>query len=892
MDVPWHNLTQESVLANLGSGFSGLSDAEAEARLKKHGMNVLARQKRLSGTKIFLRQFASALVLILVAAGAIAWFLGDAIDAIAIFAIVIVNAFLGFAQEFRAEKAIVALKKMTVLQAVVTRSGIKRKIDSAEIVPGDIVELEAGTKVPADIRLIESFGLKADEAVLTGEDMPVEKNTAAVDGKRPLNERINMAFAGTIIVAGRGLGVAVETGMKTEFGKIAGMIREFEKQESPLKRRMDSFAKKLGIFVIILAAATMALLVFRGETLFMSLMVAVALGVAAIPEGLPAVISITLAIGVLGMSRRKAIVRRMPVVEALGSATVICSDKTGTITRNEMVVEKIWANNEIISVTGEGYSLKGGFFLGNKGMNPAEHPELRKLLEIGLLCNNSLLSSRGGLWSVVGDPMEGALVVAAEKGRIKVENHKINELPFSSERMMMTVVNRLEGKTFAHSKGALEKTLSVCRSILEDGKTRALASSDKLKILDIGNRLAGESYRVLGFSFKELGMQGDIAHAEKGMVFVGFVALSDPPREGVRQAVSVCRTAGISVKMVTGDALNTSTAIARQVGIDSEQSLLGSDIDGMDDEELCSAVKQVSVFARAEQKHKIRIVEALKANGEIVAVTGDGVNDAPALKKADIGIAMGIKGTDVTKETSDIVLKDDNFATIVSAVKEGRRIYANIKNFIKYLLAANTSEIGVVTGASLIGAPLPLLPVHILWVNIATDSLPALALGKEPPSPDIMHKSPRGSREGLLSGIKVFIIMATIMAMFAASAAYLYGLQFDIDAGIDIADPATPSKARTMVFTEIVIFELALVFSCRGRGGPLGANPLSNRALVAAVAVSVVLQLAVLYVPVLQVFFHTVPLLPHDWLIIIMLGFTSVLVPYASNFLKRGAGIE
>ncbi|MBU0662535.1 HAD-IC family P-type ATPase [Candidatus Micrarchaeota archaeon] len=868
----------------MNAGTSGLGNEDAQKRLEKHGRNMIERQHGFRAIKLLLNQFRSMLVFILVIAGAVAFAFGEALDAIAIFAIVLINAGLGFFQEYKAEKAMEALRKMTALRAVVLREGRHVLIDAEELVPGDIVLLEEGSKVPADLRLIEAVNLRIDEALLTGESTPMRKETAAVSDKATVAERRCIAFANTIVTYGRGKGVVVSTGMHTEFGKVAEMVRGIKEEDTPLKQRLGALASQLGIAVLFVVVLIFAAGMWAGRGMLEMFMVAVSLGVAAMPEGLPAVITITLGIGILAMARRNALVRKMPSIEALGSATVICTDKTGTLTRNEMIVEKVYANRLVVEVSGEGYAPKGDFSIGKARIDPKKDSALNMLLKIAVHCNNATLQKEGKAYGIIGDPTEGALACAAEKAGIKADEERVDELPFSSKRKMMTTVHVSHGERIAYTKGALDRVLEGCTHIFEEGEEKRLLGKRKTELKAEAGEFGRDAYRVLGFSYRKL---DDGKIEESGMVFAGMTAMRDPPREGVAEAIETCKGAGIKVKIITGDDVITASAIAARVGLDGG-AITGRELDAMGKREFAHAVRKHTVFARVEPEHKYRIVEALMESGEIVAVTGDGVNDAPALKKADVGVAMGIKGTDVAKEASDIILKDDDFSTIVVAVREGRRVYSNIRGFIKYLLSANVNEIAVVAATTLAHLPLALLPLQILWMNIATDSLPALALGTEKAERGAMKRPPHNPKEGIIRPMLPFLAVATLLAFGVTMAAYFYGLGVDEAMGIDAHDLGAGSYARTMLFSAAIIFEMVLVFGCRFEGrGVFDENPFSNRYLVAAVLVSIAMQFAVVYVAPLQAVFRTVPLAPFDWVLIFALCSSALAVPYINNFLLR-----
>lgn len=888
MHKNWYTKKKEEVIKELGAVVDGgLSTHEAGKRMGVYGPNVLEREKRFNVIGLIVRQFTSLLVVILIFAGLVSFVIGHGLDAIAIFAIVIINAVLGFFQEFKAEKAMEALRKMTALEAQVLRDGGLRKIDAQFVVPGDVVSVEAGSKVPADLRVIESYALRVEEAALTGESQPVEKFMDCLDGEKTIAEQKNMLFANTIVVGGRARGVAVGTGMNTEFGKIAGSLKEFEQEDTPLKKKLDILAKKITKFTFVLLVLLFLIGVVAQQDILYMFETVVALGVSAVPEGLPAVITITFALGMNQMAKNNAIVRKMPAVETLGSATVVCTDKTGTLTKNEMSVERIYFDNKIVEVTGAGYAPNGEYRVEGVGVDVAEMPELVKVLEIGLNCNDASLGNTDGRWEIVGDPTEGALVVAAEKAGIKNRLKKSWVIPFSSERKMMSTVHPVSrGKEVVYTKGALEKIVDSCSRVQEEGKVVAFNGARKKKILEAGERFEGDAYRVLGFCFKEV-KEGERDNLEHEMVFAGFSAMRDPPRENVIDAIQACGTAGIRVVMITGDNPITASAIAKRVGFENVKVFTGKELDEMTRTEFKKAVDGGGVFARVDPEHKLKIVEILKEKGEIVAVTGDGVNDAPALKKADIGIAMGIKGTDVAKGASDIVLNDDNFVTIVGAIKEGRRIYSNIRNFVKYLLSVNFSELGVIGTAMLAGLPLPMIALQILWINIATDSLPALALGRESAERGVMQEKPRQPSAGILDNLIGFLVISTIFTMSIIFIAYFAGLGWDLAQGIDVWDLGSNSKARTLAFSASIMFQLAFVFSCRGERGALHTDPFSNKSLLGAVFVSFLLLVVVIYVPFLQEVFRTVALDAGDWALLLGLSLTSVAIPYVSKWVDR-----
>ena len=860
--VDFHKLTVKEAFSQLKSSQSGLSSKEASSRLAEYGPNKLVSKKKFGPLKIFLNQFKSFLVLILIAAAIISVIAADATDSILIIIIVIINAALGFVQEYRAEKAMEALKRLTVPTAKVLRDGKVKEISSEEIVPGDIVLLESGDFVPADGRLVEIVDLEVDESSLTGESVAVQKQQCVLK-QAAVADRKNMVSMGTVATKGRAKFLAAATGMETEFGKIAGSLQEIE-SETPLQKRLGHFGRWLGLAVIVIALATFILGIIRGETIYSMALTSITLAVAAVPEGLPAIVTVALALGTRVMARRNAIVRKLTAVESLGSVTVICSDKTGTLTTNEMTVRKILVENKLIEVTGSGFDINGEFLSGRKPVKI--EGDLGEMLKIGVLCNDSYLvkDETNGKYKSVGDPTETALLVLGAKGnfwkeKLSEEYQRVGELPFTSERKMMTTTHKIGNKLFAYSKGAPEKILQLSK----------LPQKEKEKILEKVEEMGKNGLRVLAFSRKEIKGKVDMESVEKDLEFVGLVGMIDPPRKEVKEAIKVCRQAGIRVVMITGDHQITAEAIGKEIGLigRKEKVLTGLDLDKMDYNQLKDVVKEVNVYARISPQHKLNIVSALKNNGEIVAVTGDGVNDAPALKKADVGIAMGIKGTDVSKEASDMVLADDNFSTIVSAVEEGRGVYDNIRKFVRYLLSVNFSEIFFITLTVLAGLPLPLLPVQILWINLLTDGVPALTLTADKKDPDIMKRKPRDPKKTITSNMKLFILTAGLILVAVDLAVFIIGLGESLE------------KARTMALTTTVLFELVFVFNCRSETKSVfRLNPLKNKYLVAAVIITLFLHLSILYIPQLSSLFGTVPLGINDWGLIIIFSLSGLVV--------------
>jgi len=871
----------DEVLRTLQSDLRGLGEEEAELRLRRFGYNELKKRQKVSPLQIFLTQFTNIFVIMLLVAIIISiligWYEAQAavephaaietyVDAVAIGAIVVLNAVVGFFQEYRSEKAMEAMEKLTAPRARVLRGGKDMVIPARDIVPGDIILLETGDRIAADGRIIEAVDLSVDEAILTGESVPVSKNTSVLATETSVADRKNMVFMGTHLTYGRGKAVATSTGMNTQFGKIAEMVQAVEKEEIPIKLRLDRFAKKLGILVVI-ASITIVLLdmVRIGRLEIGILMTSVALAVSAVPEGLPAIVTVTLALGARELAKRNAVIRRLASVETLGSTTVICSDKTGTLTKGEMTLRKIFVNNQMIEVTGSGYLPKGRFYRDGNRVNPVEDLHLALLLKIGVLCNNANYDGK----TIFGDPTEGALIVAAAKGGIQeseVEKQypRIEEIPFSSERKRMTTIhNTLDGRRVAFMKGSPETVLQLCESLHKNGREIKLSKKSREEILKKNEELASQALRVLGIAYKVIPEQLTEYNAksvESNLVFEGLVGMIDPPREEAKEAVESCEKAGIKVVMITGDHKLTAVTVAKELGImKSVLAFTGEELNNISDEEFERVIEGVAVYARVFPEHKLRIVRALKQKGHVVAMTGDGVNDAPALKQADIGVAMGITGTDVTKEASDMILADDNFATIVNAVKGGRIIYDNIRKFIRFLLALNFTELVLVGSFALIGLPIPLLPAMILWLNLVTDGPPAVALSNDPPDEDVMQRPPRSPKEGILHGMLRFILASSLIQLVAEIGAFWWG--FRVVNSVE--------KARTVVFLVACFYELIVVWNCRSESrNAFKVGFLSNKSLLIAVIISVLSTLAVIYIPTLQFIFQTVTLDLLDWAIV------------------------
>ncbi|RJS84808.1 calcium-translocating P-type ATPase, SERCA-type [Candidatus Bathyarchaeota archaeon] len=880
------------VLKELKASPTGLSSDEAQKRLTKYGLNKLVEKEKVSAFKVFLNQFKDIFVIMLLLAivfSLVSAFvekpnptLEDYADAITIGAIVVLNSVVGFAQEYRSEKAMEALKKLTAPKARVLRDGKETIIPAEYIVPGDIIILESGDRVPADGRLIETIDMRTNEAALTGESTPVEKGTEPVRPDASIGDRKCMVFMGTHIIYGRGKAVVTATGMKTEFGKIAGMIQEVEEKTPPLKEKLNRFAKKLSIFIILVCAFIFVLETIRspqGADLIKFFMVAIALAVSAVPEGLPAIVTIGLALGARELAKHNAIIRRLVAAETLGSTTVICSDKTGTLTKGEMTVRKIYCAGKIYDVTGSGYEPKGHFLLENRRIDPSRNQELSLLLRIGALCNNSHLEHESERWRITGDPTEGALVVAAAKAGLLQEDlerkyPRISEIPFSSERKRMTTIHKsAEGKVYAYVKGAPEIILERCTKILDGEEEHVLTLKEKRMILRVNEEFAENALRVLGIAYKGLKKVKDKYtedEAESNLVFVGLVGMIDPPREEVKEAIRICRRAGIKPVMITGDHKLTAVAVAKEIGMFENDGLVltGQELDKLSDEEFEEIVENVKVYARVSPEHKLRIVRALKKKGHVVAMTGDGVNDAPALKEADIGVAMGITGTDVAKEASDMILMDDNFATIVNAVRHGRIIYDNIRKFAFFLMRCNFDELAVIATFAMLGMPLPLTAPMILWINLVTDGGPATALSVDPPVDDVMARPPRDPKQGILHGRLLQIIISFISQYLGTTAVFLLVYKYGYFAW-GLSETERLMKAQTMCFLQATLRELVVVWNCRSETkSAFRLSWTSNKFLLVAEILSVASSIMIVYMPVLQIMFGTVPLGIQEWALV------------------------
>lgn len=874
----WWKLAAQDIAEELHTDLKGgLTALEVKKRLEEYGPNRLPEQKKVSPVKLFLSQFSSLIVWILIGAAAIAGILGEWIDAWAITVIVVLNAVLGFVQEYRAERSLAALKKLSSPKSKVLRDGASQIVDSVFLVPGDLVLLEAGDRVPADGRVVYSVQLSVQEAALTGESMPVPKIIEAMTADDlPLGDKKNMAFMGTVVVRGKGRMVVTQTGLATELGKIASLLREGSEEKTPLQIRLEGLGRRLVLFCLGIVVVVFVLGLARGIGFIDILLTALSLAVAAIPEGLPAIVTVALALGVRRMAKRNALIRRLPSVETLGCASVICTDKTGTLTQNEMTVRSVWVNEKFVDVAGAGYSPQGGFEQDGKGLDPEEHPELMMALKISVLCNNAQLGESDGAWQIIGDPTEGSLIVAAAKAGLKKEDLEAQypltgEIPFDSDRKRMSVARQSpqgEGKVL-FVKGAPDIILERCGSILINGKKVPLGPEQKNGVLRANGTLAGQALRVLALAWRELGRDIPMDEsAENDLTFAGLMAMSDPPRPEAKKSIELCRRAGIRTVMITGDHKETAVAVARELGLmeRGELAIDGQELDRMSEESLNDNVRKIVVYSRVSAEHKLKIVRAWKAAGEIVAMTGDGVNDAPAIKEADIGIAMGMTGTDVTKEASDMVITDDNFASIVNAVEEGRGIYDNIIKFVNYLLSSNIAELLVIFMGMLLGftdragnAFVSLSAVQLLWMNLVTDGFPAIALGLDPLAPGAMERAPRKVSEPILSSRFAFQLCLVSLTIAAAA---LTACHFGLRQGVPMA--------QTMTLTALVVMQLVRVQVIRSR---YHIGLFSNPWLAFALAGSLALQLCVIYIPPLQNVFGTVSLGKTEWGLILTVTF-------------------
>ena len=873
-------MTTEEVLSKLDSDQKGISSTQAKERLSQHGPNQLESPTKPSPLKIFIGKFKDYMVLVLIFAAIISFIAGETTNAYVILGIVVLVAIIGFVQEYKAEKAMEALREMVAPEADVIRDGQMSTIPAADLVPGDVVFLEAGDKVPADGRILEVTSLQVIESSLTGESMPVEKLAQTLPEDIALADRKNMVFMGTIISQGNCRAIVTATGLGTELGRISGLMKQ-EQAEPPLKIKLQQLAKRQALLVMVISAIVFILMFSRGLPVIDALIASIALAVAGIPEALPFIVTLALAFGTQAMAKKNAIIRRLPEVETLGSTTVICTDKTGTLTTGEMTLREIRTYRKI-EVTGAGYDPSGQFISQGAKLEPTEE-DLARILKIGVHANNSAIERANGGWRVVGDPTEGALIVAAKKAgildKIKDSSSRFIEYPFDSERMRMTTVDEVHKEGYIVSmKGAPEVVLSHCTKTTTPNGTKTLTEEDRRSILADADDMAENALRVLALAWKPISNNDpvEVDCIESGLIFAGLTGMMDPPRKEVPEAIRVSKMAGIRTVMITGDHRLTARAIGKELGIGNGEVIEGVQLDRMSSEDLREHIDDVSVFARVTAEHKVRIVEALKARGHIVAMTGDGVNDAPALTAADIGVAMGRTGTEVTKEASDMVIADDNFATIVSAIEEGRRIFDNIRKGTSYLLSVSFAELATIFFAVALGFPLPLLAAQILWINVVAEEFPAIGLALEPSHSDIMKRKPRDPKESMPSRplmIYTLGIAATIVA--GTLGMYIITLQSNPDL----------SYARTVAFVGLGFFTVYNAYSSRSlQESVFRMNPLGNKTLLIGIAASILAILAVVYIPFMQFIFETRPLTSESWILILITGLVVVL---AAEVMKK-----
>lgn len=873
-------MTTDEVLSKLDSDQKGISSMQAKERLSQHGPNQLESTTKPSPLKIFIGKFKDYMVLVLIFAAIISFIAGETTNAYVILGIVVLVAIIGFVQEYKAEKAMEALREMVAPEADVIRDGQMSTIPAADLVPGDVVFLEAGDKVPADGRILEVTSLQVIESSLTGESMPVEKLAQTLPEDIALADRKNMVFMGTIISQGNCRAIVTATGLGTELGRISGLMKQ-EQAEPPLKIKLQQLAKRQALLVMVISAIVFILMFSRGLPVIDALIASIALAVAGIPEALPFIVTLALAFGTQAMAKKNAIIRRLPEVETLGSTTVICTDKTGTLTTGEMTLREIRTYRKI-EVTGAGYDPSGQFISQGAKLEPTEE-DLARILKIGVHANNSAIERANGGWRVVGDPTEGALIVAAKKAgildKIKDSSSRFIEYPFDSERMRMTTVDEVHKEGYIVSmKGAPEVVLSHCTKTTTPNGTKTLTEEDRRSILADADDMAENALRVLALAWKPISNNDpvEVDCIESGLIFAGLTGMMDPPRKEVPEAIRVSKMAGIRTVMITGDHRLTARAIGKELGIGNGEVIEGVQLDRMSSEDLREHIDDVSVFARVTAEHKVRIVEALKARGHIVAMTGDGVNDAPALTAADIGVAMGRTGTEVTKEASDMVIADDNFATIVSAIEEGRRIFDNIRKGTSYLLSVSFAELATIFFAVALGFPLPLLAAQILWINVVAEEFPAIGLALEPSHSDIMKRKPRDPKESMPSRPLMIYTLGIAAAIVAGTLGmYIITLQSNPDL----------SYARTVAFVGLGFFTVYNAYSSRSlQESVFRMNPLGNKTLLIGIAASILAILAVVYIPFMQFIFETRPLSSESWILILTTGLVVVL---AAEVMKK-----
>ncbi|MCL5795826.1 MAG: HAD-IC family P-type ATPase [Patescibacteria group bacterium] len=883
-------MSEQEVFRKLSANINGLSGREAKKRLRHFGANEPVAKKKKSQVLLFLQQFASPLVYLLLASATITYILGKLLDTWVILIIVIANAVIGFIQEQKAEKSLEALKRLVSLKAKVIRDHEENEIPALDLVPGDIVILEAGAKVPADLRLLKAQNLKIDESALTGESAPVQKRIFKLDQSTILANRINMAYASTIVVAGHGLGIVVETASKTEIGKIAQDVSTIKEEKTPLHRRLEKFSTYLLVITIAVCFLIFVLGLLRGQQVIEMFLTSVAAAVAVIPEGLPAVITITLALGVRRMAEKNAIVRKLQAVETLGCITAISSDKTGTLTYNQMTAEKIYLPGKFLTVSGKGYAPDGKFFNNNREINPAKISDLKQSLLISILCNDASLIKEKNQWQISGDPTEGALVTLAAKAKIFKDRanqryRRLDEIPFDSEIAYMSTLNTWEkAKNIIAAKGTLEKILSFSSHALVNGQIKKINSLSKKKILLEAHQQASEGYRIIACSYRIVSksVQKLATREMSSMIFLGFFCLDDPPRKEVSLAMDKCRRAGIKPLMITGDYPATALAIAKRIGMvdQKEQHVLTeNEVDKMTLPQLAREAKYTFIFARITPRSKLKIVEALQKNGEIVAVTGDGVNDAPVLKKSNVGIAMGIGGTDVAREASDVVLMDNNFSTIILAIEEGRTIFLNIRRVIFYLLSTNAGEVLILVTSLLIGLPLPLTAVQILWINLLTDTSSAVSLSMEPKHIDVTKRSPRSMKEEILDKVTYWRVLLVAITMTIITIIFYWQA---------LASGHSLEYARSIAFITMAVLHILHVLNARSMKTSIFKIKLFSNVYIyyAMLSSAILAVLTTQWLP-LQKLFHTEPLPPTEWMKIILVGFVIILVVELDKYIRN-----
>jgi Ca2+-transporting ATPase len=879
-DTAWHSLSGVDALAKLESRANGLTQAEAQQRLAQVGPNELKATDRVSAWRILLAQFKNVLILILLGATGLSVAMGHGFESLVIAVIVLFAVGLGFVQEYRAERAIESLKRMAAPHANVLRDGVEQQVPARDLVPGDVVLLHTGDRVPADARLLEAVNLQAEEAALTGESVAVEKHLEPLAGELGVGDRKNLVYAGTALTYGRGRAVVVTTGMQTEFGRIAAMLQTVEPGKTPLQKNLDRVGSTLAKVALVVVAAIVALGLVRGQPFIEMFIFGIALAVAVVPEALPAVVTISLALGLQRMVKRNALIRRLPAVETLGSTSVICSDKTGTLTKDEMTVRRLWVDGEMLEVSGAGYAPTGEL---SRGGQPVPlSAAARRLLEAGALASDATLAKdEHGAWFIRGDPTEGALVVAAaklgvDKTALDAERPRQGEVPFTSETRRMATLHRTPGGKTVLLKGAPEVLLAACSQVLGPNGLTPLDDAGRAAVLSAEKQLASQALRVLALADCP---NGTLEQLDSGLTLLGLVGMIDPPRPEAFDAIARCESAGIRTVMITGDHPETAEAVARELGLlKGGRVVAGRELDQWDDSQLSANIEGIDVFARVSPAHKLRIVTALQQLGHTVAMTGDGVNDAPSLRKADIGIAMGITGTDVSRDAAAMTLTDDSFASIVAAVEEGRRVFGNIKKYLMYLLSSNIGEIGLMVGVSVLGLPLPLTAVQILWVNLATDGLPALALAVDPPEDDLMKRRPRDGKAGIFTRPVVTLMLVGGVWSTLVNVSLFFG-------AMHFGRPLL--EACSMTFVSLVLIQFFKAYNYRSDRRSVWHRPFANRWLNMAVGWELALLIAILYVPFLQRLFDTFPLTGLDWLIVGGAALTIIPVIELAKWMER-----